>query len=213
MAPIDRPVPRFAAEPPQDELPDGPWEGRLREVFLAACDRIDTEGTDLGEPGELHWFPDRTFNGRTFHPATARTSTGLELFGHVSYLRPEEDGEDAEDFAAMADFTEEIAERHPEWKLDLCDDVVDEWNGAAEDLADMTLVWGVPMVPGAAVATAVLGDDVVDGCVLEENRFTLLAPDGIGGSLEIAVADEAGTEIARELLYDPSDDEGEEEGS
>ena len=31
----------------------------------------------------------------------------------------------------MADFTEEIAERHPEWKLDLCDDVVAEWNGAA----------------------------------------------------------------------------------
>jgi hypothetical protein len=69
-------------------------------------------------------------------------------------------------------------------------------------------------VLGAAVATAVLGDDVVDGCVLEENRFTLLAPDGIGGSLEIAVADEAGTEIARELLYDPSeDDDEEEEGS
>jgi hypothetical protein len=187
--------------------------GRLRGVFLAACDRIDTEGTDLGEPGELHWFPDRTYNGRTFHPATARTSTGLELFGHVSYLRPEEDGEDAEDFAAMADFTEEIAERHPEWKLDLCDDVIDEWNGAGEDLADMTLVWGVPMVPGATVATAVLAGDVVDGCLLEENRFTLLAPDGIGGSLEIAVADEAGAELARELLYDPSEDDEEDEGA
>jgi hypothetical protein len=60
MASIDRPVPRFAAEPPQDELPTGPWEGRLREVFLAACELIDTEGADLGEPGELHWFPDRT---------------------------------------------------------------------------------------------------------------------------------------------------------
>ena len=68
----------------------------------------------------------------------------------------------------------------------------------------MTLVWGVPMVPGAAVATAVLAGEVVDGCVLEENRFTLLAPDGIGGSLEIAVADDLGAELARELLYDPS---------
>ena len=53
-----------------------------------------------------------------------------------------------------------------------------------------------------------LAGDVVDGCVLEENRFTLLAPDGIGGSLEIAVADDLGSEIARELLYDPSDDDG-----
>jgi hypothetical protein len=211
MAPIDRPVPRFAAEPPQDDLPSGPWEGRLRDVFLAAVDRIDAEGADLGEPGELHWFPDRTWNGRTYHPATARTSTGLELFGHVSYLRPEEDGEDADDFAAMADFTEEIAERHPEWKLDLCDDVIGEWNGAGEDLADMTLVWGVPMLPGATVATAVLGEDVVDGCVLESERFTLLAPDGIGGALEVAVLDAVGTEIAREELYGPDDEEDEDE--
>lgn len=207
MASIERPVPRFAAEPPQDDLPSGAWEGRLRDVFLAACDRIDTEGTDLGEPGDLHWFPDRTWNGRTYHPATARTSNGFELFGHVSYLRPEEDGEDAEDFAAMADFTEETADRHPEWKLDLCDDVIAEWNGAGEDLADMTLVWGVPMVAGAAAATAVLGGEVVDGCVVESGRFTLLAPDGIGGTLEIAVADAAGAEIARELLYDADDDE------
>jgi hypothetical protein len=205
MAPIDRPVPRFAAEPPQDDLPTGPWEGRLRDVFLAACDRIDTEGADLGEPGELTWFPDRTWNGRTYHPATARTSTGLELFGHVSYLRPQEEGDDAEDFAATADFTEETAERHPEWQIDICDDVVDEWNGAGEDLADMTLVWGVPMAPGATVATALLGDDVVDGCVLESDRFTLLAPDGIGGSLEICLADAGGTEIAREPLYDEDD--------
>ena len=210
MASIDRPVPRFAAEPPQDDLPTGPWEGRLRDVFLAAVERIDTEGVDLGEPGELRWFPDRTWNGRTYHPATARTSTGLELFGHVSYLRPEEDGEDAEDFAAMADFTDEVAERHPEWRIDLCDDVVGEWNGAGEDLADMTLVWGVPMVEGAVTATAILAGEVVDGCVLEDNRFTLLAPDGIGGTLQIAVADADGKELARELLYDPDEAEDED---
>ena len=211
MAPIDRPVPRFAAEPPQDDLPAGPWEGRLRDVFLAACDRIDAEGADLGEPGDLRWYPDRTWNGRTYHPVTARTSTGLELFGHVSYLRPEEEGEDADDFAAMADFTDETAERHPEWKIDMCDDVVAEWNGAGEDLADMTLVWGVPMVEGATVATAALGGEVVDGCVLEDDRFTLLAPDGILGTLEVAVADASGKELARETLYDPDADEEEEE--
>jgi hypothetical protein len=210
MAPLDRPVPRFAAEPPQDDLPTGPWEGRLREVFLAACDRIDTEGVDLGEPDELRWYPDRTWNGRTYHPATALTSTGLELFGHVSYLRPEEDGEDAEDFAAMADFTDETAERHPEWKIDMCDDVVAEWNGAGEDLADMTLVWGVPTVSGATVATAVLAGEVVDACVLEFDRFTLLAPDGIGGALEVAVAGDSGAELARETLYDPDAEDDED---
>ena len=205
MASIERPVPRFAAEPPQDDVPSGAWEGRLREVFLAACERIDTAGEDLGEAGELRWFPDRTWNGRTYIPATARTSTGLEVYGHVSYLRPEEDGEDAEDFAATADFTDETAERHPEWKMDICDDVIGEWNGAGEDLAEMTLVWGVPLVVGAAVATALLGDEVVDGCVVTGERFTLLAPDGIGGSLDVALADAVGTELVREPLYEPDE--------
>ena len=206
MASIERPVPRFAAEPPQDDVPSGAWEGRLREVFLAACERIDTAGEDLGEAGELRWFPDRTWNGRTYIPATARTSTGLEVYGHVSYLRPEEDGEDAEDFAATADFTDETAERHPEWKMDICDDVIGEWNGAGEDLADMTLVWGVPLVAGAAVATALLAGEVVDGCVIADERFTLIAPDGIGGSLDIALADAAGAELVREPLYEHDED-------
>jgi hypothetical protein len=208
MASIDRPVPRFAAEPPQDDLPDGPWEGRLRDVFLEACARIDTEGEELGEPGDLRWHPDRTFNGRTYHPVTALTSAGLEVFGHVSYLRPQEEGEDAEDFAAMADYTEETAERHPEWSIDLCDDVVDEWNGAGEDLADMTLVWGTPMVDGATAATAILGGEVVDACPVEDGRFSLLAPDGIGGTLEIALQGPSG-ELAREPLYDGDDEDDE----
>jgi hypothetical protein len=74
----------------------------------------------------------------------------------------------------------------------------------------MTLVWGVPMVPGATVATALLAGEVVDACVLDSERFTLLAPDGIGGALEIALADASGEELARETLYDPEGDAEEE---
>ena len=69
MAPTDRFVTRFAAEPPQDGIPYGRWAERLREEFLAACLRIDAEGEDLGEPGELLWHPDRTWDGRTYVPA------------------------------------------------------------------------------------------------------------------------------------------------
>ena len=95
MPPEERFVPRFAAEPPQDLLPYGRWAQTLTEEFLGACLRIDSEGEDLGEPGEVSWYPDRTWHGRTFVPATALTTAGYELYGYVSYL-PGGDGEDAD---------------------------------------------------------------------------------------------------------------------
>jgi hypothetical protein len=210
MAPIDRPVPRFVAEPPQDLLPYGRWAATLRERFLAACQRIDAEGEDLGDPQEVLWFPDRTFNGRTYVPATARTTTGHELFGHVSFIGAEEEDGTPEDFGAVADATDETADRHPEWKLDLCDDVVGRWRGQDAEVAEMTLVWGVPTVPGGAVVTADLGGQVVDQCRLVEERFTLLAPDGLGdATLDVRLYDDAGRELAMESLYEEGDeDEG-----
>ena len=212
MAPIDRPVPRFSAEPPQDLLPYGRWAATLRERFLAACERIDAEGEDLGEPQEVLWFPDRTWNGRTYIPATARTTTGFELFGHVSFEPAEEQGAQPEDLTAVADFTDETADRHPEWRLDLCDDVVGRWRGD-DEVAEMTLVWGVPMVPRGATATAELGDVVVDQCRLVEQRFTLLAPDGLGDeTLDVLLFDAGGEELARESLYAEDDEEDEDEG-
>src|ERR687896_1126590 len=74
-------VPRFVAEPPQEPLPYGRWAATLQRHFLGACDAIDPGDDDLGEPGEVTFYPDRTWHGRTFVPATAMTSTGLELFG------------------------------------------------------------------------------------------------------------------------------------
>ena len=58
---------------------------------------IDTEGEELGEPGEIDWFPDRTYAGRTYVPAVARTTEGFELFGFVSFA---EGGGGPADFAA-----------------------------------------------------------------------------------------------------------------
>ena len=71
MPPEDRFVPRFAAEPPQDLLPYGRWSQTLTQEFLSACLRIDSAGDELGEPDEVTWYPDRTWHGRTFVPATA----------------------------------------------------------------------------------------------------------------------------------------------
>jgi len=73
----------------------------------------------------------------------------------------------------------------------------------------MTAVWGTPIGKGAMVATAELGDLVVDQCNLLDGRFTLLAPDAYrGATLEVALYDSHGKELTRESLY--SDDEEEE---
>ena len=52
---------------------------------FSPCRAIDTEGEDIGEPGEIGWFPDRSYGGRTYIPAVARTTEGYELFGFVSF--------------------------------------------------------------------------------------------------------------------------------
>ena len=47
MPPEQRFLPRFAAEPPQEDLPYGRWGDQLRDAFLEACLSLDTEGADL----------------------------------------------------------------------------------------------------------------------------------------------------------------------
>src|SRR3712207_3096368 len=119
MPPVERFICRFAAEPPQADTPTGDWEATLQAEFLAACLRIDTEGEELGEAQDLRWFPDRTWSGRTYVPVTARTSTGLDVFGYVSYAPAADEGRAATDFEAVAEFTDAKAESHPEVRVDI----------------------------------------------------------------------------------------------
>jgi hypothetical protein len=206
-------VPRFAAEPPQDALPYGRWEERLREEFLAAALALDGQPEDIGEPEAINWFPDRSWHGRTYVPATAATSGGYELFGYVRYLPADED-EDPSDFLAYVDFTEETAERNPDWRLDICDEVIGRWRGEGGAVAAMTLVWGRPLVSGGAVATAELAGLAVDQCAVLDERFTLIAPDDYRQDLlEIKLFDAAGRVLASESLYagDEDEDEGEDD--
>jgi len=210
MPPEERFVPRFAAEPPQEELPYGRWEERLRQEFLTAALRLNGEHENLGEPGAVTWFPDRSWHGRTYVPGTARTSSGLELFGYVRFVAGEED-EEPSDFSAHADFTEETAERNPDWRMDLCEEVIGSWRGQFGGVASMTLVWGRPLVSGGRIATAELADLAVDQCELIDERFTLIAPDDYRHDLlEIRLFDLKGRELARESLY-AGDEDGEDE--
>ena len=207
MPPEPRFVIRFAAEPPQEGLPYGRWAEQLQAEFLAECLRIDSEGEDLGEPGETTFYPDRTYAGRTYVPVTAPTSTGLELFGHVSFVPAPEGGEPS-DIAATADFTAETAERNPDWTLDLSDDVIGSWRGDEGRAAQITLVYGRPLRGAGVIATAELADLAVDQCALVEDRFTLIAPDDYrSDTLEVKLFDARGREVARESLYEETDEE------
>jgi hypothetical protein len=211
VPPEERFLPRFAAEPPLEELPYGRWAERLSGEFLAACRALDTDGEDLGEPGELRWYPDRTWHGRTYVPGTSITANGYELFGYVRFVPAPKDGNPS-DFSAHVDFTEETAERNPDWTLDLCDEVIGAWRGHAGAVAAMTLIWGRPLISGGAIVTAELADLAVDQCELIDERFTLIAPDDYRHDLlEIKLFGAKGQELARESLYAGEDEEGEEE--
>jgi hypothetical protein len=203
MPPTDRFVISFAAEPPQEPLPYGRWADTLKGHFLRAVVAMDTEGTKLGEPGEIAWFPDRTYAGRTYIPAVARTSEGYELFGYVSFT---EDENGPGDFASSADFTSEVAEANPDWKLDLNDEVVGRWRGELGNSADITLIWGVPLIPGGVTVTAELANLAVDQCEVSDERFTLIAPDNYRSDyLEIKLWSKSGEELARESPYEEDD--------
>jgi hypothetical protein len=201
VPPSERPIPRFAAEPPHETRPHGRWAQALTDRFLEAAGRIEAED-DLGEARDVSWFPDRTWGGRTYLPATASTSNGYELFGFVSFRR-EHEGAEATDFESHADYTDETAEANPDWQLDLSDHELGDWRGPEGQAGEVTLVWGVALVANGAVATAELGPTTTDQCILVGDRFTLVSLDNYTGDfLEVKLWGVGGGELASESLYD-----------
>ena len=148
MPPEERLVVRFAAEPPQEMLPSGRWAETLRAEFMAACLRTSTRTSARSASSTA--TPTARWAGRTYIPVTARTTTGLDVFGFVSFAPADDDHPEPSDFHAIADFTDETAEANPEWKLDLCDEVIGGWRGEHGRVAAMTLVWGTALTGGGA---------------------------------------------------------------
>jgi hypothetical protein len=208
MPPNPRPIPRFIADSTQEGIPHGRFAERLAEEFRGACDGIGDlpDGVELAA-AELEWFPERAWGGRVWVPCTARAESAegtLELFGHVSYVQPEE-GEPGE-FEVTADFTEVLAEDNPDWKIDLNDEVIGRWRGENGRAGAVTLVWGRPRLPGAVAAGAELELEVVDQELVSDGRFTLLALDALEGYgdpiyLQVKLWNRRGQEVATESLY------------
>lgn len=208
MAPNPRPIPRFIADSSQEGIPYGRFAERLAEAFRAAVREIDELPAGVSAPSEIGWFPERTWGGRTWVPATARAegdAGAVELFGHVSYAVPENG--DPKDLRAKADFTDVVAEDNPDWKIDLNDDVIGRWRGESGRAGDVTLVWGRPLVPGAVAATAELEGETVDQEALSDDRFTLVALDALAGYgddvyLDVTLWNQRAMPLASESLYD-----------
>jgi hypothetical protein len=183
----------FAAEPPQEPLPYGRWGEALGEQFEAVAE------TGVGD---ISWFPDRTWAGRTYVPATAPAEGGGEVFGYVSYTR-EHEGAQATNFNAAADFTEETVAENPDWTLDLSDSEIGVWRGTEGRRGVITLVWGVALVANGVAATTELGPTTTDQCTLVDDRFTLFSLDAYTGDyVEVALFGARGAELARESLYE-----------
>jgi hypothetical protein len=201
MPPEQRPIPRFIAEPPHDALPYGRWADQLRGLFLEAVGEIDTDGEQLGEAGEVRWFPERSLHGRTYIPASAGTSEGFEVFGYVAFDHGP--GGEPSSFTARADYTDETADANPEWELDLSDEEIGAWRGGGDLSSNVALVWGHALRPGGALATAELGPTTTDQCEVVEDRFTLISLDEwTGDFLEVKLWDAKGGLVASESLYE-----------
>ena len=220
MPPIPRPFPRFIADPPQESKPYGRWEERLSEEFTKACSaHADAAGASL-DPETLKWFPERSWAGRVYVPATGRGAErepgevdgeggsddggAIEYFGWVSFERPD-DGEPSE-LRATVDYTGVTADDNPDWRIDLSDDVIGRWSAEGERGGDITLIWGLPLVRGAIAATAELDGEVIDQAAVTDGRFTLVGVDAVSGFgddlyLEVKLWNRTLRPIASESLY------------
>jgi hypothetical protein len=208
VPPNPRPIPRFIADSTQEGIPHGRFAERIAAEFRGVCDELAELPEGIEADGEIDWFPERAWGGRVWVPASLRADGPegtVEIFGHVSYVQPEEG--DPTDFRAKADFTDVLAEDNPDWRIDLNDDVIGRWRGENGRAGAVTLVWGRPLVPGAVAASAEIELETVDQEAISNERFTLIALDALENYgdeifMEIKLWNRRATELASESLYD-----------
>jgi hypothetical protein len=223
VPPIRRPFPRSIADASQEGRPYGRWEERLREAFASECESLAAEAGAALDPMTVKWFPDRTWGGYVYVPATGRAAEPTagedgeevlaEFFGWVSF-DPGAEGGEPTDLRASVDFTDVTAEDNPDWRIDLNDDVIGKWRTDGGRGGDVTLVWGLPLVRGAVAATAELDGDTLDQTPVADGRFTLVAVDAVSGFgddlyLEVKLWDRGVRELAAESLYAETEEEDE----
>src|SRR3954452_7903487 len=214
MPPTPRPFPAFIADAPQDVAPYGRWGERLLEEVASAAEALADEAGAQCDREAVKWFPDRAWGGRVYVPLTARTKDAqggpVEYFGHVSFVRSDDEEAEPAELRASADFTDVTADDNPDWRIDLNDEVIGRWRTDGDRGGDVTLVWGLPLVPGAVAATAEIDEEVLDQVAVVKGRFTLVAVDALHGFgedlyLEVKLWDRQLREVAAESLYEEAE--------
>src|SRR5690242_10825345 len=97
MPPTKRPFPRFIADASQQGRAYGRFEDRLRNEFARACQPLKVEAGAELDPMTVKWFPDRSWGGRVYVPASGRAATETvgedgeavlaEFYGWVSFAK------------------------------------------------------------------------------------------------------------------------------
>src|SRR5262245_55814802 len=98
MPPVSRPYPRFIPDASRDGPPDGAWAAQLADAFVAHCETVDEAAGAPIDPATIRWFPERSWGGRTYVPATGRATQAsipegsdgaepviVEYFGWVAF--------------------------------------------------------------------------------------------------------------------------------
>ena len=182
MPPNRRPFPRYIADASAEGRPYGRWEDRLRDEFASASEPLADEAGSALDPETIRWFPDRSWGGRVYVPASGRATevtvdedgeeTVAEYYGWVSFAPRRSADEGPADLFAKVDFTDVTADDNPDWQIDLNDDVIGRWRTDGGRGGDVTLIWGLPLIRGAVAATAELDGESLDQAPIVDGRFT-----------------------------------------
>ena len=169
--------------------PHGRWADRLRAEFLAAAQDLD----GIGEPGELAFYPDRTWHGYTYIPVTARTANGLRGLRLRALRRRHR----RRATRATSPPTPTSPRRRPSATPTGSSTCATRSSAAGAaptaPVASMTLVWGRALVAGGARRHRRARRAHRRPVRAVDDRFTLLAPDDFAdGLLEVRLYSDAG---------------------
>ena len=207
--PTDRFVISFAAEPPQEPIPYGRWADTLRGHVPVGVprdrhrgrghrrSRARSRGSPIARtPGAPTSRRSRARRGlravrvRVVHAMPVGGPDRTSRRGPTSPRRP--------------------PTPIPSGSLTSTTTSSACWRGEQGKTADMTLVWGVPMVAGGVDRDRRAGEPRGRSVRARRERFTLVAPDNYRGDyVEIKLWGRRGEELAVESLYvDEGDDDG-----
>ena len=179
MPPEQRFVPRFAAEPPQEELPYGRWEERLARGVPRARSRSSTPAPRIwASRARSSGTPTARGTGARTCRRRRSTSGGYELFGYVRFLPRRRRTASRATSSPSSTSPTRPPSAIPDWQLDLCDEVIGTLaRRVGRGRRDDARV-GAPARLGRARSRRPSWPSLaVDQCELRDERFTLIAPD------------------------------------